>query len=182
MIEYPEDFYGFPEVPLHIHLGMSFTRLRPEGPAVVGLPASPLFTGPGGRQSATAVYTVGEVAAGIAVCDALVLHVAEAETDMVPLVLTQETSFKPGAAALGELRSETSFVGDSGQAVERLKTSRKVKVKTEARVYVGDGQLAGELLVQFYVRLMTRSRLEAMAGALTPRMAGQHSITAAGTQ
>jgi hypothetical protein len=174
-VQYPDDFYGFPEVPFHIHLGMRFERPDPTGPAEVLLPAGPEFTGPDGGQSLAAVYTLGEVAAGIAVCDALMLHAAEAETSMMPLVLTQETHFTPGEPARGLLRSETSFVGDSSKAVEKLKKSRKVKVETAARLFDEDKKLAGELRVHFYVRLMELERLKAMAGMLTPRMSGEAS-------
>ena len=177
MPRFPDDFYGFPEVPLHIHLGMQFLRPDPEGPATVTVPASPDFTDEDGRQSLAAVYTCGEVAAGIAVCDALVLNAAEAETAMVPLVLTRETQFTPHERARGEIRSETGFVGDSSAAVDKLRSARKVMVRTEARLYDEDDRLAGELLVDFYVRLMDRSRLEAMAGALTPTMATPRNET-----
>jgi hypothetical protein len=172
-IEFPADFYGFPQVPFHIHLGMTFERPRPDGPAVVTLPSSPETVGDDGLQSLAAVYTVGEVACGIAVCDALLLHAAEADTSMTPLVLTREARFYPRTRARGEIRSETRFVGDSQEAVRRLRTARKVKVETAARLLDADGELAGEMDVFFYVRLMQLSRLEAMAGALTPRMAGQ---------
>lgn len=172
-MDFPDDFYGFPEVPFHIELGMSFSRPRPDGPASVELPADPGRVDADGVQSPAAVYTCGEVAAGIAVCDALLLHAANAETAMTPLVLTQKTRFRPGAPARGRIRSETSFAGDSSEAAERLKRSRKVKVDCEAELYGEDDALAGTMTVQFYVRLMELERLKAMAGALTPRMAGQ---------
>ncbi|MFL5884347.1 MAG: hypothetical protein ACJ77M_04695 [Thermoleophilaceae bacterium] len=176
-VTYPDDFYGFPQVPLHVHLGMRFLRERPDGPATVVLPALPEFTHEDGTQSPAAVFTIGEVAAGIAVCDALMLHATEAETEMMPLVLTRETRFTPRAPARGELRSRTGFVGDSGAAVEKLKRSRKVRVETEARLYDEHDEVVGELLVSFYVRLMPLERLKAMAGALTPRMAGEREAT-----
>lgn len=181
LVPYPEDFYGFPQVPFHIHLGMRFLRREPDGQATVLLPPSAEFTYPDGTQSHAAVYTVGEVAAGIAVCDALLLHAAEAETSMTPLVLTRQTRFTPSAPAYGEIRSETAFVGDSGDAVERLRSSRKVNVETAAQLFGEDGKLAGELRVNFYVRLMELSRLKAMAGQLTPRMAGQSADAAEAT-
>ena len=40
------------------------------------------------------------------------------------------------------------------------------------------GELVGELVVNFYVRLMQLDRLKAMAGALTPRMAGETQVGA----
>ena len=86
---------------------------------------------------------------------------------------SRETRFTPRGPARGELRSTTRFVGDSAAAVEKLKRSRKVRVETEAELHDENGDLAGELLVSFYVRLMPLDRLKAMAGALTPRMAGE---------
>jgi hypothetical protein len=106
------------------------------------------------------------------------LHATEAETAMMPLVLTRETRFTPPATARGELRSRTRFAGDSAAAVEKLKRSRKVRVETEAELYDESGELVGELVVNFYVRLMQLDRLKAMAGALTPRMAGETQVGA----
>lgn len=169
---YPDDFYGFPEVPLHIHLGMRFLRPDPAGPAVVVLPALDEIVESDGTHSPAAVFTVGEVAAGIAVCDALLLHAAEAETAMIPLVLTRQTRFVPGPSrAKGEISSTTSIEGDDGAAAQRLRRSRKTQVEAKAELRTADGAVVGRSSVNFYVRLMDRERLEAMAGALTPRLA-----------
>ena len=171
-VAYPEDFYGFPEVPLHIHLGMRFLRPDPAGPAVVVLPALPEIVEPDGALSAAAVFTAGEVAAGIAICDALLLHAAEAETAMIPLVLTRRTHFAPGPSrATGEISSTTTVDDAEGAAAERLRRSRKTQVVAHAELRTAAGDVVGRSSVDFYVRLMDRGRLEAMAGALTPRLA-----------
>jgi hypothetical protein len=168
---FPDDFYGFREVPFHVHLGMTFERPDPSGPAVVTLPAQPHLLDRRGAHSPAAAYTVGEVASGISVCDALALHGAGADTDLMPLVLTKRTVFRPATSARGDLRSRARFVGESGEAAERLRSSRKVSVEVACTV-LGEGeQLAGEVHVYFYVRLMQLSRLEAMAGQLMPAMA-----------
>lgn len=172
---FPEDFYGFPDVPFHIHLQMRFSRPDPTGPAEVVLPAAPERTGVDSSQSTTAVFTVGEVAAGIAVCDALLLHATEAETSMIPLVLTRTARFRSSGAGHGEIRSQTEFVGDAGAAVAQLMRTRKVRVETVARLYGDNDDLAAEMDVGFYVRLMELSRLEAMAQTLMPRMQGAGS-------
>ena len=173
MSDFDDEFYGFPEIPFHIHLGMTFARPEPGGPAVVTIPASPSVVGSDGRQSLCAVYTVAEVSSGIAMCDGLLLRdVADSAPDMRPLALTRECSFRPGQPAFGAIRSETWFASDAEQAGQQLVKRRKVKVETGARVYGEDGTLAGEMRAQFYVRLMELSRLEAMAGALTPTLAG----------
>jgi hypothetical protein len=167
----PEDFYGFREVPFHVHLGMRFERARPGGPAVVALPAEPRLLDRVGRHSPAAVYLVGEVASGISVCDALALHGAGAETTLMPLVLTRRTVFTPGPAPCGEIRSSARFVGDSAAAAERLRGSRKVNVEIECAMRGQEGDVAGRVHVHFYVRMMELARLEAMAGQLMPAMA-----------
>ena len=174
MSGFEDEFYGFPEIPFHIHLGMTFSRPEPGGPAVVTIPASPAIVGPDRRQSICAVYTVAEVSSGIAMCDGLLLRdVTEASPGMRPLALTRECSFRPGEPAFGEIRSETWFASDPERAAEQLVTRRKVKVEARARVHADDGTLAGEMRAMFYVRLMELSRLEAMAGTLTPTLAGE---------
>lgn len=168
----PEDFYGFREVPFHVHLGMRFERVRPGGPAVVTLPADRRLLDSDGRHSPAAVYAVGEVASGISVCDALALHGAGAKTTLMPLVLTRRTVFDPGPAPRGAIRSSSRFVGDTAAAAERLRGSRKVNVEVECTMRGEDeAEVAGRVHVYFYVRMMELARLEAMAGKLMPAMA-----------
>lgn len=168
---YPDDFYGFREVPFHVHLGMTFERPDPTGPALVTLPAQPHLLDADGLHSPAAIYTVGEVASGISICDALMLHAADAGTTLMPLVLTRRAVFTPVAVTGGDIRSRAVFVGDVPAATERLRRSRKVNVEVEcALLGAGDG-LVGRVHVYFYVRLMELRRLEAMAGMLMPAMA-----------
>jgi hypothetical protein len=169
---YPDDFYGFRDVPFHVHLGMRFQRPDPEGAAVVTLPPAPGLLNPDGTQSPAAVYTVGEVASGISVCDALALHGAGEDTTLVPLVLTRRTGFDAaGSPPRGELRSRARFAEDAEAATERLRTGRKANLEVECQVLTEDDGVAGNLRVYFYVRLMSLSRLEAIAGQMVPGMA-----------
>jgi hypothetical protein len=180
-VGYHDDFYGFRDVPFHVHLGMRFERPDPAGPAVVTLPAQSHLLEPDGRQSMAAVYAVGEVASGISVCDALLLHAAEAESALMPLVLTKRAVFTPMARPYGDVRSRTACVGDASAAAEKLRASRKVKVEVEGEL-LGDGdEVAGRIHVYFYVRLMELSRLEAMAGELMPAMANRAREVLGGT-
>jgi hypothetical protein len=173
MPEFDDEFYGFPEIPFHIHLGMRFTRPDPDGEAIVTLPASAAVTGPERRQSMCAVYTTAEVAGGIAMCDGLSLRdVAELDPSFVPLALTRRARFRPGEEAIGDLTSHCRFATDADEARERLRTKRKVSVAVEVEVRDERGALAGTMLAHYYVRVMSRSNLEAMAGTLTPTMAG----------
>lgn len=168
---YPGDFYGFPEVPFHIHLGMRFERPDPNGPAVVTLPTRSDLLGGDGRHSAAALYTVGEVASGIAVCDALLARISKDTTTLMPLVLTTRAVFTPLIRPSGDIRSRTRFLGDAVAAVQKLGRTRKVKVEVEGEMLNDHNELTGRIHVYFYVRLMELSRLEVMAGELMPAMA-----------
>jgi acyl-coenzyme A thioesterase PaaI-like protein len=171
--ELESEFYGFPEIPFHIHLGMRFHRSEDDGQVVVTIPASPAFTHPGGAHSLCAVYTVAEVSSGLAMCDGLSLRALTEEVgDMRPLALTRECSFHPGDPARGEIHSQTWFASDPEESLERLRRRNKVTVRAGARVLAADGTVAGQMDATFYVRLMALEHLEAMAGTLTPTIAG----------
>lgn len=170
---YPDDFYGFRDVPFHVHLGMRFERPDPEGDAVVTLPPAPRLLNPDGTQSPAAVYTVGEVASGISLCDGLALHGGgDDDGELVPLVLTRRTEFAPAAAAArGDLRSRARFAEDADAATARLRTGRKANVEVACEILAADDEVVGNLHVYFYVRLMSLSRLESIAGQMVPGMA-----------
>jgi len=167
---YPADFYGFPEVPFHVHLGMRFERSDPRGPATVTLPARHDLLADANRHSIAALYTVGEVAAGIAICDALLLGAREVTTTRVPLVLTRRAVFEPLARPRGNIRSRTMLVGDVPAALDKLRSSRKVKVEAAGAIVDDHDGVAARIRVFFYVRLMEMSSLQAIAGALIPAM------------
>jgi len=168
---YPDDFYGFRDVPFHVHLGMRFERPDPEGAAVVTLPAGNSLRGPDGAQSPAAVYTVGEVASGISVCDALALHGAGENTTLVPLVLTRSTTFEPREDVSGALRSRARPAGDAKAATERLRSARKVSLAVKCEVLGEDDTPAGDISVDFYIRMMSLDLLESIAGQMVPGMA-----------
>ena len=169
---YPADFYGFPAIPFHVHLGMTFARPDPDGGAVLTIPAKPEIVGPGGQQSPAAVYTVAEVACGVAAADALLLHQTMGGDETTALVLTRRIAFWPKRPAYGAISSETWLVGDADAALAKLLRTRKVDVETWARVRDESGSTACEMQAIFYARLMDRSRLQAMSGPLLPSMAG----------
>jgi hypothetical protein len=168
---YPDDFYGFRDVPFHIHLGMRFERPEPAGPAVVTLPGGDSVLGAEGAHSPAAVYTVAEVASGISVCDALALYGAGEDTTLVPLVLTRHTSFEPRADVGGELHSRARLAEDPEAATGRLRATRKASIEVECDVLGEDDTLAGRLGARFYLRMMSLSLLESIAGQMVPGMA-----------
>jgi hypothetical protein len=168
-VDLRNNFYDFPNIPLHKYLGMTFERPDPAGPAIVTIPASPDYTWPDGRQSMAAVYTVGEVAGGIAVSDALVPFAVELQ--MRPVVLTRTATFHPRAPAHGEIRAECEVAGDVEAAVAKLKKRHKAELDIGAKVYDERDTLVGESILHYYVRLMDEARLQAMA-ATSPGISG----------
>jgi acyl-coenzyme A thioesterase PaaI-like protein len=167
--ELRERFYDFPNIPMHKYLAMTFEREHPDGPAIVTLPSSPEYTAADGTQSEAAVFTIGEVAAGVAVSDAIVPIAME--SDKRPVVLTKSASFSPKAPARGAMTAECAVVGDYEAAFERMRKRFKADVDIGVKIYDEQGTLVGESVLHFYVRLMDESRLKAMA-AMSPGMAG----------
>ena len=169
---YPADFYGFPAIPFHVHLGMTFERPDPDGPAVLTVPARPEIVDAHGLQSPAAVYTVAEVSCGVAAADALLLHQTMGGSETTALVLTRRIKFWRKGPARGAIHSDTWVAGDADAALERLLRVRKVDVETWSHVYDEHGALACEMQAFFYARLMHRDRLRAMAGPLLASMDG----------
>ena len=169
---YPENFYGFPDIPFHVHLGMTFSRRVDDGPPVVTLPALDRHAGADGRQSASAVYTLGEVACGVQACDDLLVHTLYEADTTVPLVLTRRIVFRPLAPAYGELRSRTRGADDAEAVRERLAKRRRLQLETRAVLVDEHGTVAGETHAEFYVRIMARERFEAMTGTLLSTLTG----------
>jgi acyl-coenzyme A thioesterase PaaI-like protein len=169
--DYPVDFYGFPEVPFHIHLGLRFERPNPRGPATVMLPTRKDLLGDRNRHATAALFTVGEVAAGIAICDALLLGAHKATSARMPLVLTRRTVFEPLSPPDGDIRSHGMQVAEACAGLEKLRISRKVMVDAAGSILDDRDDVVARIRVSFYVRLMEPSSLKAMVGALIPAMA-----------
>jgi hypothetical protein len=162
-------FYDFPSIPLHVHLGITFERETPDGPAICTLPASPDFTWPDGHQSHAAIYTIGEVSGGVAVSDFVVPHAVE--VGMRPVILTKKATFAPSARARGSMTGECEVVGDYEAAVAKMKKRFKADVDIGVTVYDEDRLAVGRCVLSYYVRLMDEERLQKMA-ALSTGMAG----------
>jgi hypothetical protein len=171
-VDLRQNFYDFPNMPYHVHLGITFDRPDPAGPAIIEIPASEHYLMPDGTQSVAAVYTVGEVAAGIAVCDALVPYAVELGAH--PVVLTTTARFTPLAPAHGAIRAECEVVDEVETLVERLVRRRKAQLDIDARTYDEDRTLAGRSIIHFYVRLVDKEKYASMA-PLVPGLAAAGS-------
>ena len=162
-------FYDFPTIPLHMHLGITFEREHPDGPAICTLPANPEFQLADGAQSEAAIFTIGEVSGGVAVSDAVVP--VAAQLGMRPVILTKSATFRPLARARGSMTGVCEVAGDYDAAVTRMNKRKKADVAIAVKVHDEDGTLVGESVLYYYVRLMDESRLKAMA-SMSSGMAG----------
>jgi hypothetical protein len=162
-------FYDFPNIPLHVHLGITFEREDPDGPAICTLPASADFTGPDGRQSLAAIYTIGEVSGGVAVSDFVVPHAVQ--LGKRPVILTKSATFTALEPARGSMTGVCEVVGDFEAAVARMKKRLKADVDIGVTIYDEHGTAAGRSVLSYYVRLMDEERLKKM-GEMSQGMSG----------
>src|SRR5436190_18661395 len=163
-------FYDFPNIPLHVHLGITFEREHPDGPAICTLPADERFVWPDGYQSHAAIYTIGEVSGGVAVSDFVVPHAAA--MGLRPVILTKKATFAPTARARGSMTAECEVVGDHEAAVAKMQKRFKADVDIGVTVYDEGRSAVGRCVLSYYVRLMDEERLQKMA-ALSTGMAGR---------
>jgi hypothetical protein len=154
-------FYDFPNIPLHVHLGITFERETPDGPAICTLPADERFVWPDGHQSHSAIYTIGEVSGGVAVSDFVVPHAAA--LGLRPVILTKKATFSPLARARGSMTGECRVEGDHEAAVARMQKRFKADVDIGVTIYDAERTVVGESVLSYYVRLMDEKRLQAMA-------------------
>src|SRR3989442_11238504 len=162
-------FYDFPTIPLHMHLGITFEREDPNGPAICTLPANPEFLLPDGTQSEAAIFTIGEVSGGVAVSDAVVP--VAAQLGMRPVILTKTATFRLLAQARGSMTGVCEVAGDYEAAVGRMNKRKKADVAIAVKIHDEQRTLVGDSVLYYYVRLMDESRLKAMA-AMSSGMAG----------
>jgi acyl-coenzyme A thioesterase PaaI-like protein len=162
LAEVQEGFYAsLLTVPFHRHLGVVIER-TPAG-VRVAIPPKPEIVGPDGQHSVAAIYTLGDVASSMQVCEEIAPRALELE--MGAVFLTVSTSFQPGAPARGTLEATASLVSGLDQEVGRAKESKKATVEVAATVAGEDDGPAAEHRTRFYVRFMEVSRIQEMAPA-----------------
>jgi hypothetical protein len=157
-------FYDFPTIPLHMHLGITFEREDPDGPAICTLPANPDFLWPEGPHSEAAIYTIGEVSGGVAVSDAVVP--VAAQMGKRPVILTKKATFKTLGQARGSMTGICEVHGDYEAAKERMAKRFKADVAIAVKIMDEQGTQVGESILYYYVRLMDESRLAAMSAGM----------------
>jgi hypothetical protein len=81
-------------------------------------------------------------------------------------VLARVGRLRERAPARGRLESRTRFVDDPVVTIGRLAARNKATVPIEVQILGGDGATVAEGRIDFYVRMMTESRLRAMTAAV----------------
>lgn len=141
----PDNFYGLPDLPFHLHLGMEFERPAPGDDATLRLPLAEHKLDADVTVHRAAMYTLGEVAAAVCALDALV--------DVLPLLmLTRAGEFRPVAPAHGTVWTSAEFVGEPEGLLESLQAKRKRSVTSKVSIFDEDDRLVAEMSATFLMR------------------------------
>ncbi len=156
-----EAFYAeLLSVPFHGHLGVALDRDAPPGRPRVTIPSRPEIVSEDGEHSPSAVYTLGEAASAIEMCDAIAPRAVE--TGKGAIFFTVSGAFQPRGRARGTIGAITELVkglerGEGGEGAPR-----KATVEVAAKVVGEGGEVVGEQQFSFYVRFMERDRMRGM--------------------
>jgi hypothetical protein len=145
-----ENFYGLPDLPFNLHLGLEFDRAASGEPATLTLPRSAQHVDSDDATHRAAMYTVGEVAAAVSVLDTLV--------DALPVfLLTLGGSFRHIAPAEGAVRTVAVVEGAPENAVEELRARRKLPLASRVSLYDEADRLTAEMRIDFHARPLTKT-------------------------
>jgi hypothetical protein len=147
-------------VPFHEHLGIALDREAPAGQPRVTIPSKPEIVTPGGQHSPAAVYTLGEAASAIELCDEIAPRALE--LGMGAIFFTVSAAFESGGPARGTIGAITSVVSGLEASVSGEPAPRKASVEIAAKVVNEDGGMVGEQRFRYYVRFMELSRMRDM--------------------
>jgi acyl-coenzyme A thioesterase PaaI-like protein len=151
----PENFYGLPDLPFNIHLGMQFERRALGGDATLRLPLDECLLDANVSVHRSAVYTLGEVAAAVCVLDAL-------GPAMPVFLLTVAGEFRPVAPARGTVWTSAEVAGEPADWLESLRTKRKVQVAGKVSIFDEDGRVAAEMSATYLARKLSGALASAL--------------------
>jgi hypothetical protein len=147
-------------VPFHEHLGVALDREAPAGQPKVTIPPKPEIVTPDGHHSAAAVYTLGEAASAIELCDEIAPRALQ--LGMGAIFFTVAARFEshgPARGTIGAITSVTSGLEEPGRGQA---APRKASVEVAAKVVSEDGGAVGQQRFRYYVRFMELSRMRDM--------------------
>jgi len=148
------------DLPFHRLLGVEIEPGASAKPRV-SIPAKPEISGPDRQQSPAAIFTLGEAACTVEMCEAVAPRAVE--LGMGAIFLTTAAEFRIHRPALGTIRAATSLIEGLQERADS-KPLKKATVVAEARIVDESGELAAEQKSSFYVRFMS----ERMMGELLP--------------
>ena len=147
----------FSTVPFHDHLGVALDREAPPGQPRVTLPARPEIVSEDGEHSPAAIYTLGEAASAIELCDAIAPRAVQ--LGMGAIFFTVAGAFELRAPARGTIGAITELAKGLEDGVGGDGGPRKARVEVASRVVGEAGELVAEQRFGFYVRFMERTHM-----------------------
>jgi acyl-coenzyme A thioesterase PaaI-like protein len=152
----PENFYGLPQLPFNIHLGMEFERPSTDDGALLRLPAAAITHDVGGSVHRGAMYTLGEVAAAVCVLDSLV--------EALPVfLLTLSGEFRKVADPVGGVWTAARPSAANGATpVDQVRSRRKMNVTGEVSIYDERDRLVAEMSATFLARVLSNTMATAL--------------------
>ena len=147
-------------VPFHEHLGIALDREAPPGKPRVTIPSKPEIVTADGHHSVAAVYTLGEAAAAIEMCDEMAPKALD--FGMGAIFFTVGATFEPRGPARGTIGAITRLVSGIDEEVHGGPGAKKANVDVAAEVVTEDGVVVGEQRFSFYVRFMEWDRMREM--------------------
>jgi hypothetical protein len=156
-----EAFYAeLLSVPFHEHLGVALDRGVAPGEPRVTIPPKPEIVTADGQHSVAAVYTLGEAASAIEMCDEVAPRALE--LGMGAIFFTVSARFVRRGPAAGTIGAVTRLVSGLDEKAGEGKAARKATVEVAAKVVGEGGKMVGEQRFGFYVRFMELSRMRGM--------------------
>jgi hypothetical protein len=146
------------KVPWHAHLGIALDRDADQGPRLV-IESRPQMANENGELPPGAVFTLGEVAAGAALCEEIIPHALARGSGAV--FFTVAGTLRPQGRAIGKIAAVAELVNGIDVDEEGV-ARRNADVDVVARVMRDDGATVGEHRFSYRVRFMEISRMGAM--------------------
>ncbi len=146
-------------VPFHDHLGVALDRDVPPGQPRVTISPRPEIASRSGAHSPAAVYTLGEAASAVEMCEEIAPHALG--MGLGAIFFTVAGTFLAQGPAVGKIGAVPELVKGIEADPEGV-APRKANVEVAAKVVGDSGDLVAEQRFTFYVRFMEMSRMREM--------------------
>ena len=146
------------DVAFHQHVGIAFDREAPAGQPKLTVAARPEIASQEGEHSPATLYTLGDAAAALELCEAIAPRALELGKGAI--FFTVSSSLRTSAPAVGTIGATAALVKGLDASVGKKGASRKGTVEVAAALVGGGGEQVGEQRSSFYVRFIDLSRMQ----------------------